>query len=179
MNDNNTPSARYHHAYDDTHYQLIRASIVRDLGDDEPVVALMNAVTSAASDAVGWPGFEGGLTTLAVLTVAHNLSDGTVFLLTRYLARFDERESATFAARVTALRTAKAAGAPLSDAVAASSIIPGADGNAAHHLLRAAHLLTLAALALLTDDSRYAAEKLQSARRHLSDGETWVGRGKY
>ncbi len=178
MNDN-TPSARYHRAYDDTHYKLIRASIVRDLDSDgEPVIGLMNAVTNAASDAVGWPGFDGSLTTLATLAAVHDLSDGTVFLLAQYIARFEEpgaRHAGTFEATVTIFRMADKARPVLLDAAARASQIPSASGNAAHHLLRAANLLTLTAIALLKCDTRYALEKYGSAWAHMKNAARFAG----
>jgi hypothetical protein len=172
MNDT-TPSARYHRAYDDTHYKLIRASIAHDLDGDEAAVAtLMNAVTNAASEAVGWPGFEGSLTKLAGLPPAHDLSDGTVFLLTRYLARFEgpgARHAETFEMTVKMIQTVEQARPDLLDAAAGASRIPSASGNAAHHLLRAANLLTLTAVALLKGDSHYALEKYGSAWAHTKN----------
>lgn len=175
MNDN-TPSARYHRAYDDTHYKLIRASITHDLhGDDVVVIALMNAVTNAASDAIGWSGFNGGLTKLAALVVAYDLSDGTVFLLTCYLTRFDERQAETFKATVATIQTAEGARPTLLDAAAHASQISSASGNAAHHLLRAAHLLMMTAVALLKGDTRYALEKYGSAWAHTKNAARFAG----
>jgi len=178
MTHKNDALQTYHARYNNVTYQAVQAAVAADLNTEDlasdPAHAILNLLIDVALAFVGYPGMDERQDRLAAAVLLAGLSADTVRLMATHLANFDATAADDW--KHTALALQRIDAVNLAAIKSHTSAIHGAEGNAADHLVSAAHaLLHLARLVLLNESSSgYKREKLRAAERALSRATGWL-----
>ena len=168
----------YHARYNNTTYQAVQAAVTAELNTDdlasEPAHTLMNLTIDACLEIMGHPLMTGRSKKLIAVMLTNKLSANAVETIAAHLANFDATAAADW--KHTALALQRIYALNLTAIKSHTSVIHGAEGNAADHLMTAAaNLLHLARLTLLNEPSvSYQREKLSAAEGSLATAKDWL-----